>query len=84
MESPGQPEVHKRWWIESGCLNHVLGVHFYFTNYQSYAPGETTVNVADKRNLVCQGIGTVQVIVCLPQGMSRKIAIANVLHVEDC
>jgi len=83
MESPGQPELDERWWIDSGCSNHVSGIRFYITNYQSYAPGERTVNVADKRNLVCQGIGTVEVIVCLPQGTSRKVAIENVLHVED-
>jgi len=84
MESPGQPELDERWSIDSGCSNHVSGIRSYFTNYQSYAPGERTVNVADKRNLVCQGIGTVEVIVCLPQGTSCKVAIENDLHVEDC
>jgi len=83
MESPGEPELDERWWIDSGCSNHVSGIRSYFTNYQSYAPGERTVYVADKRNLVCQGIGTVEDIVCLPQGMSRKVAIENVLYVED-
>ena len=83
-EGPSQPELDEGWWIDSGCSNHVSGIRSYFTNNQSDAPGERTVNMADRRNLVSRGIGTVEVIVCLPQAMSRKVASEYVLHVEDC
>ena len=84
INSTSQQRLDDAWWIDSGCSNHVSGIRSYFTDYRSYAPGERTVNVADKRNLVCQGIGTIEVIVCLPHRKSQKVAIENVLHVKDC
>jgi len=73
-----------QWWIDSGCSNHVTGMIDAFTEYKAYKPGERTVNVADSRNLICNGIGSVKIIVGLPGGRSLPVTIENIFHVPKC